>query len=112
MVCLIQAALVTFSQGGNVRITKWYDQSGSGNDAYYPTDTSYMPMIVVNGVLRTTNLKATIDFLTTKRAAKFSISIRIFKWRNQSILFSSAKITDYPSSNAGVLVRLLLIVLG
>jgi hypothetical protein len=53
---LDEDALLTFAAGGNVFVSKWYDQSGNGNNfesnygGFDPTES--MPNIVLNGVVR------------------------------------------------------------
>ena len=48
------ASLLTFAEGGDVFVAKWYDQSGAGNDAAQVSQSS-QASIVLSGVLNTTN---------------------------------------------------------
>ena len=48
------ASLLTFANGGDVFVAKWYDQSGAGNDASQVSQSS-QASIVLSGVLNTTN---------------------------------------------------------
>lgn len=50
------ASLLTFAEGGDVFVAKWYDQSGEGNDAI-ETTASGQASIVLSGVLNTNNGK-------------------------------------------------------
>ena len=48
---LDEVALLTFAAGGNVYVSKWYDQSGNGNNFTNTSEIQEMPVIVVGGVL-------------------------------------------------------------
>jgi hypothetical protein len=51
--------LLTFADGGDVFVAKWYDQSGGGNDAVNMA-ASTQPSIVVSGVINLFNNKPSI----------------------------------------------------
>jgi len=48
------ASLLSFAEGGDVFVAKWYDQSGGGNNASQVSQSS-QASIVLSGVLNTTN---------------------------------------------------------
>jgi hypothetical protein len=56
------AAIATFASGSDVRVSVWYDQSGSGNDAIN-NNTVTMPIIYNGTAVTTENGKPAIDFL-------------------------------------------------
>jgi len=58
---ITDGTLTTWTSSGDCFVTKWYDQSGSGNDAIQTT-ASLQPMIVDAGVLVTENGKPALDF--------------------------------------------------
>lgn len=58
---LNQASLTAFTGVSNGFITKWYDQSGNGNDLVQAAVAS-QPQIVAAGVVQTTNGKPSINF--------------------------------------------------
>jgi hypothetical protein len=49
------ASLLTFANGGDVFVAKWYDQSGNGNNDAFQVSQSSQASIVLSGVLNTTN---------------------------------------------------------
>lgn len=57
-------SLLSFVGGGNGFVTKWYDQSGSGNDAYQSTQAN-QPLIVESGTITTDNGKPTVKHTTS-----------------------------------------------
>jgi hypothetical protein len=67
-------ALITFAGSSSVYVTKWYDQSGYGNDATQ-TNTALQPRIVNAGVLDRLNNRPAVYFgnanLTTAKATFF-----------------------------------------
>jgi hypothetical protein len=56
------ASLLTFADGGDVFVAKWYDQSGGGNNDVAQVSESAQPQIVSNGVVVTTSGNYAIDF--------------------------------------------------
>ena len=57
-------ALLSFVGASNGFISKWYDQSGSGNDATQSTASS-QPKIVSSGILELLNGKPSVNFINT-----------------------------------------------
>jgi hypothetical protein len=56
------SALLTFCNGENGFIVKWYDQSGNGNDLVQSVNTSYQPRIVNAGVIDIHDFRKCIYF--------------------------------------------------
>jgi len=55
------ASLLTFAEGGDVFVAKWYDQSEEGNDAAQVSESA-QPQIVSSGLVIKVNNVAAIDF--------------------------------------------------
>jgi hypothetical protein len=57
------ASLLTFANGGDVFVAKWYDQSGAGNNDATQISASKQPILVSNGAVNELNGKPTMNFL-------------------------------------------------
>ena len=55
-------SLLSFAEGGDVFVTKWYDQSGAGNNDAVQVSESAQPQIVSSGVVILENEKPAIEF--------------------------------------------------
>jgi hypothetical protein len=95
-------SLLTFAQGANAYAVRWYDQSGTGNDITSSAQES-QPILVLAGVLRTTNGKATVDLDTNLVPRNFAFPLGFLNGAANLSYFQVAKITEYGSSNAGII---------
>ena len=60
------ASLLSFAEGGDVFVAKWYDQSGEGNDIAQISQSA-QPQIVSNGVVVTTSGNYAVDFTSSTK---------------------------------------------
>lgn len=93
-------SLLSFIGANSGEIVKWYDQSGNGNDL--TTSGGNFARIVFSGVLRYTNGKPSIDFGTDGVARYVWFPNGLFNGTTTLSYFHVAEITDFGSSNAGV----------
>ena len=93
--------LLTFVGAGNGSVITWYDQSGNANNAITIAGTTAPPIIVINGVLQTQNLKPCIRFRGTTNSESLNIITPILANTNISI-FMTAKSND--ATNYGAIV--------
>ena len=56
------ASLLTFADGEDVFVAKWYDQSGNGNNDAAQISASKQPILVSNGLVIKVNDVAAVDF--------------------------------------------------
>jgi len=84
------ASLTTFVGSGNGFVTTWYDQSGTGNNAFQ-TSASSQPQIVNNGAVIARNGKPYIE----------SISSRYFQFTNELINQSNGEYSFWITYEKG-----------
>ena len=70
------ASLLSFANGGDVFVAKWYDQSGAGNDVAQISQSA-QPQIVSSGVVINENGKPSVDFDGTNDYLKTNIFTKI-----------------------------------
>ena len=56
------ASLLTFANGGDVSVAKWYDQSGNGNNDAAQVSQSFQPQIVSSGIVIERNSTPAVQF--------------------------------------------------
>ena len=69
------ASLLTFANGGDVFVAKWYDQSGNGNNDASQVSQSAQPQIVSSGSVINENGKISIKFNGTTDYIENQLSV-------------------------------------
>ena len=70
-------ALLAFTGNSNGFVTKWYDQSGNGRDAFQ-TSSANQPQIVSSGSVLLENGKPTVSFTTSHTLATNSLNLSFY----------------------------------
>ncbi len=94
--------ILAFVGGGNYGyITKWYDQSGNGNDA--TSTTTNGPLILFNdGTFFNINGRASLNMGDQSVPGSLALPTGFLNGSTNLSYFQVAKVTDYASSNAGI----------
>jgi len=69
------ASLLTFANGGDVFVAKWYDQSGNGNNDAVQASQSSQPQIVSSGSVINENGKISVKFNGTTDYIRNELSV-------------------------------------
>lgn len=91
------AALKTFVGANNGFVTKWYDQSGNGNDMSQTTSAN-QPRVVLSGVLDRQNGRPCVRFLSASSTRLFTASVLF----NGGVMTAIAAIGGFASANQDI----------
>lgn len=95
------ASLLSFVTSNSGYVTKWYDQSGSVNDAVQTTSAN-QPRIVDAGVIFRSNGQPAVDFGTESQEWGLVLPTGYLNGATSIGYFQVATITDFAASNGGV----------
>ena len=101
---LDEASLLSFAAGGNVFVSKWYDQSGNGNNfesnysGFNPTES--MPIIVSGGVVVKYNEKPSFRFAGSPFVQHFELDTPISYQSTSNQDFTILSVVKYNDIGA------------